>query len=197
MELIKRLCIPFFFGIFFNHLYAQSPLKPLRIEEKNEKYTESNSKYGTQVRTKKQLVIIYKDGTEEKATMPKLKTLFQEVPLAELEYKKHQRNNIYMTGSLPLFGVAFVGAINVINNVDKQKNAIIGLMGLATGIAVYEVFEYRKKRNMNRMIAHFNNYWKNDVPQSDLKNTVTPDVIRLGLINQNTLGVGLTWHITE
>lgn len=197
MRTLQKLFLPFLVSILVAPLFSQNNLQPIRIEEREEKYTETNSKYGTQVRTKKQLVIIYKDGSFEKATKSKLNSIFKQVPLAGLEYKKYHSNSIYMASSLPLFGVGFWGAVNVINGKDKQKNAIIGLVGLAASTTVYEIFEYRKKRNINRLIAHCNNYWKNNMPQSEIRNPITPDVIRVSLLNENTVGIGLAWYITE
>ncbi len=197
MGTLQKLFLSFLLSIFVAQLFSQNNLQPIRIDEREEKYTETNSKYGTQVRTKKQLVIIYKDGSFEKATKSKLNSIFKQVPLAGHEYKKYHSNSIYMASSIPLFGVGFWGAVNVINGKDKQKNAIIGLVGLAAGTTVYEIFEYRKKRNINRLIAHCNNYWKNAIPRSDIKNTISPDVIRLGLLKENAIGIRLVWNITE
>ena len=197
MGTLQKQFLPFLVSILVVPLFSQNNLQPIKIEEREEKYTETNSKYGTQVRTKKQLVIIYKDGSFEKATKSKLNSIFKQVPLAGLEYKKYHSNSIYMASSLPLFGVGFWGAVNVINGKDKQKNAIIGLVGLAASTTVYEIFEYRKKRNINRLIAHCNNYWKNNMPQSEIRNPITPDAIRVGLLNENTVGIGLAWYITE
>lgn len=197
MTSIKMLFISFFLIVSFIRLHSQNNLQPIRIEERAVKYKETNSKYGTQVRTKKQLVIVYNDDNFEVATTSKLNTIFKQIPLAGLEYKNYKINNLMMSASMPLFAVGFWGAVNTINSQDKEKNALIGILGLATGVSVYEIFEYRKKRNINRLIAHYNNYWKNNVPQSDVRNTITPDVIKVGLLNENTVGIGLAWYITE
>lgn len=178
-------------------ILAQDNQQPIKIEERDEKYKETNSKQGAQIRTKKQLVIVYKDGTYEKATNSKLNAIFKQVPLAGAEYKRYKSNNVYMASSLPLFGLGFWGFANLINGKDKQKNALIGIAGLASGVSVYEVFEYRKKRNMNRLIAHCNNYWKNNVPQSEIKNMVVPDILRIGSVDRNNIGVGAIWYIAK
>ena len=197
MGTLQKLFLPFLLSILVVPLFSQNNLQPIKIEEREEKYTETNSKYGTQVRTKKQLVIIYEDGSFEKATKSKLKSIFKQVPLAGQEYKKYHANSLFMASSIPLFGVGFWGAVNVINGKDKQKNAIIGLAGLAAGTTIYEIFEYRKKRNINRLIAHCNNYWKNEVPQNKIKSIIKPDVIRLGFLKENGIGIGLVWYISE
>ncbi len=198
MGTLQKLSLQLIFLFSVSPLFTQNNnLTPVKIEEREQKYKETNSKYGTQIRTKKQLVIVYNDGSFEKATTPKLKSIFKQVPLAGVEYKKYHSNSLYMASSIPLFGIGFWGAVNVINGKEKQKNAIIGILGLASGLSVYEVFEYRKKRNTNRLIAHCNNYWKNNIPQSDVKNIVVPDALRLGAVNENALGIDLIWHIAQ
>ena len=195
-SIIKSILVLFFMSQF-GKLFSQSNHYPIKIEEKTEKYTETNSKYGSHIRTRKQLFIIYNDSTSEIATQAKLKEIFKSVPLAEVEYKKFKANNIYMAGSIPLFALGFWGTINVVNGKEQDKNKLIALFGLASGATVYEVFEYRKKRNTNRMIAYCNNYWKNHNPQTELKNILVPDVLKAGIINENTFGLGLIWDIGE
>lgn len=196
MKTILKLFWAVFLFNHFNTIMAQNHF-PVKIEERTEKYTETNSKYGSQTRTRTVLTIVYNDNTSEKATHKKLEDIFKSVPLAQKEYQRYKANNLYKITSLPLFVAGFWGGVNALNNKNKEQNTLIAAAGLLGGATVFEIFDYKKKRNINRMIAYCNNYWKSSKPQTDLKEQLSPDILKLGMINENTLGIGISWSISK
>lgn len=192
-----KLFSTLFMMMVWGQLLAQSNHYPIKIEEKTEKYTETSSKYGSHERTKKTLYIIYNDNSAEVASKHRLEEIFKSVPLAKKEYQRYKTNNLYKITSLPLFAVGFWGGVNALNNKNKEQNTLLAAAGLLSGATIFEVFDYRKKRNINRMIAYCNNYWKSNNPQSDLIEQILPDVLKIGVINDNTVGIGVTWNIGE
>ena len=192
-----RRCYLLIFLFFSENLLSQNEHhNPIKIEERTEKIKEYNSKKGVHHSTNKYLVIIYDDGVTEKATKSKLNEIFKSVPLAHSEYKKYKRNNIYLTGTIPLIGVGFLGTVNALHGKDKKNNTLLAVLGFASSATFYEIFDHRKKRNINRLIAHCNNYWKNKNQQSEI-NPIVPDVLKLGVVNENFFGVSLIWQISE
>ena len=197
MTLIQKIAIiiPFFWT--FGEVYAQAPKHfPLRIEERIDVVKEVSSKYGTKLKKKTNIIITYNDSSTEIVTHRKMNELVAYVPLAQYEWKKYNANRVYEVSSIPLFAIGFWGAYNLTQGENQSRNALLTAVGLGGGYLLFEYFDWQKKRNMKKIMALCNNYWSHK-DDNKIENFLKPDAIRLGFINQNSLGVGLCWQISD
>lgn len=178
-------------------LFSQNNHVPVRIVEKIELVKEVSSKYGVQERKRSKIVVVYNDSAVEVMTHHKLNALIATIPEAQAEWKKYNRNRVYEASSIPLFALGFWGTYNLLKGEHPSRNALIGIVGLSGGYLTFEHFDWQKKRNLKKIMSICNNVWSHSGEQNDLKDLIKPDVIRLGVINESTIGVGLTWQISK
>lgn len=179
-------------------LSAQNMHQPVRLEAKTVTIKETSSKYGTQMRKVNKLIVTYDDSTFEEVTHRKLGELLVNVPQAQLEWQKYNRNRVYEVSSIPLFGAGLWGAYNLATNKEhKSRNALIAIVGLAGGYTTFEHFDWQKKRNLKKILMACNKTWSHQKGEEKLKDNISPDIIKLGLIHDNAIGIGLAWRVSE
>jgi hypothetical protein len=160
MKLYKSLFFCFLNIILQDVINAQTPILPVRIEKKTAKYTETNSKYGARVITKHRLELIYQDSTSSILTCEKLKILVKPIPEAQAEWQKYHRSRLSKTASLPLLAIGFVGSTQYfMNETNKQRNALIALLGISGGLKILIHFNRKEQRHENMVIAYCNRHW--------------------------------------
>lgn len=177
-------------------LTAQVNHYPVRIEEKVETFKEMSSKHGFHIQKKSKIVVVYNDSVEEVVTHHSMKKLLATVPEAQMEWKKYNSNRVYEASSIPLFAFGFWGAYNLSKGEHLSRNTLFSILGLAGGYAVLEHFDWQKKRNLKRMMVICNNYWSHK-EEKQIEDVFKPDMIRLGVLNQNIIGIGVSWQISE
>lgn len=181
----------------FVKVFSQSEHYPIRIEERINLVKEVSSKQGNKLNKKSNIVITYNDSSTEILTHHKMNELFASVPMAQFEWKKYNTNRVYEVSSIPLFAVGFWGAYNLSQGENKSQNALLSIVGLGGGYLLFEHFDWQKKRNLKKIMTICNNYWSQKEDNEEDKDFIKPNIIRLGVINQNKIGIGVSWHITS
>jgi hypothetical protein len=189
---MNKFLFPFLL-LFAGTATAQTAKIPVRMEQKTTTFIETNSKYGSQKRTKTEVFIVYSDSSKALATAKKLKPIISQMPIAQYEWQKWQRSNRQQLMSFPALAAGFVGAILAVQPQTRQEGILIGGVGLGTGIWSVSHFEFKKRKYERRLIEVCNQYLKGDRPFEDLRST-SPDVMRVGLTGS---GVGLIWQFGQ
>ncbi len=197
MVITQKIAITILFVVQFGKVFSQtSEHFPIRIKERVKVVKEVSSKYGTKWNKKTDIIIIYNDSSTEIVTHRKMNELVSSIPLAQYEWKKHNVNRLCEAGSIPLFAVGFWGTYNLMQGKHQSRNALLAAVGIGAGYLLFEHFDWQKKRNLKKIMSICNNYWRHKDDRK-IENVLKPDAIRLGFINQNAVGVGLSWQISD
>ncbi len=196
MSPIKSLLSCLIGVLLWSMAQGQNPNMPIKIEKKTLKHTETNSKYGKRVIPKTHLEAVYRDSTRSILTHTQLKTWMASVPEAHIEWQKYQRSRLYKAASLPLLAVGTVGGMQYFSSTaHKQRNALIGILGIAGGLELFIHFNKKEQKHENMLIAYYNRHGISEKLERNFRKVIEPDVFQAGFLSNNQLGVKWAWYL--
>jgi hypothetical protein len=180
-------------SFFVSPIIARTQVRPIKIEEKTVIANSYSSKYGVQKHLRHHSYIVYNDGTRTSATARKLKPIAFETTLGAYKWRKWQQSTHRQWLGVPIIATGFVGLVMATQPTTRTQGALIGTIGLASGIWTISHFEFKKQKYLRSLIDFCNKQFQTE-KTFETAPAIQPDVLKIGFQGTpNSIGLGVNW----